>query len=462
VPVRPGEDQNSWDRDEDEKKLAQPQTAVVIGPRRVLVLSALSPSQTARLDKVRLTLADASVIDATFVGSADEYGALVVDPGRELNSPVVVIGTPWEALRDRLLLTADIRMTGDERTIQCGHLRLTTVQPGYKGRSVPSFAQGIESTFVFDTEGRLVGLPMARRMKAKQNRWEGAAVSIVAAAETVRFNGDAAGWADARNRPLTEAESRQLAWLGVDLQPLDTELALTHAVSAQTEDGDHGALVTYVYAGSPAAKAGLKAGDVVLRVQPEGASKPVEIKVEQHAFSDQPFPWDRYDQINETYYDRIPPPWMPAEDSLNRQLKDFGTGTPYRLDYARGGRVASLNLKVEAGPVHYMTASEGSRDGLGFRVRELTFETRRYYQLADEAAALIVARVEAGGAASTAGLKPYELITTINEQPVGSVADFDRMVDTGGVLRFGVKRMSQGRVVILDAGAKMEAGVGGK
>ncbi len=357
-------------------------------------------------------------------------------------------------MRDHLLLAVDLRMSGEERLTYCGHLRLAAIKPGYKNRPVPSFGSASETTFLFDTDGRLLGLPLAKRVKAKRNNWDSARPAIVAARDIARFTGDVAEWADARNRPLSEAESRQLAWLGVDLQPLDRELALAQGVSAQTDNGSHGALVTHVYADSPAGRAGLQAGDVLLRVQPEGAAKAVDIRVERHAFSNQPFPWERYDDVNEAYYDRIPRPWLPAENALHAQLKDFGLGTPYRLDYARDGRVASLDLKVEAGPSHFMTAPEVVRDDLGLRLRELTFETRRFYQLADDVPALIVAKVEAGGAAAVAGLKPYELLVTVNDQPVGTRAEFERTTADGGVLRIGVRRMNQSRVVVLDTTAK--------
>lgn len=449
LPVNPG-DERQRNRGDDEEKLERAQTAVVVSPRRVLVLAALTPSQTARLESVELTLADGSNVSAQFVGSSDEYGALVVDPGRDLPMPAALADTAWHTLRDRMLLTADVRMAGEERLVHCGHLRIAAIAPGYKNHSVPTFGIGADTTFFFDADGRLVGLPLAKRVKAKRNSWDRPSIFIAGAREAARFTEDAAAWADARNRPLSESEARQLAWLGVDLQPLGADLALTHGVASQTENGRYGALVTHVYVDSPAARAGLKAGDVLMRVQPEGAAKPVEITVQRHAFSDQPFPWERYDSINEAYYDRIPRPWLPADNALHVMLKDFGMGTPYRLDYARDGRVATLDLKVEGGPVHFVNAPEVVRDELGFRLRELTFETRRYYQLADDVAALIVAKVEAGGAAAVAGLKPYELITTINEQAVGSVADFEKATATGGVLRVGVRRMNQSRVVVID------------
>ncbi|MFH1496231.1 MAG: hypothetical protein ABII82_00260 [Verrucomicrobiota bacterium] len=453
-PVRPGEQQNRRDDDEDETALDLPQTALVIGPRRVLVLTALAPGLTARIESIRLRLADGATIDAAFVGSSAEFGALVVEPDRDLPMPAALASADWEALRDRLLFTADLRFSGEERRVHYGHLRLADTGPGYKNRVVPDFARGkMENVFLFDPAGNLLGLPLAKRIKAKRNRWERPEPFTLAAGELVAFNAAPDTWADPRNVPLSEADSRRLAWLGVDLQPLDQDLALAHGVSTQTDDGGHGALVTHVHAGSPAARVGLEVGDVLLRVQPDGASTPVDIEVERHAFFDRPFPWERYDEINEAYFDRIPFPWIPAETTFNLLLKDLGFGSSYRLDYARGGVVASIDLTVEPGPEHFMAAPELARDDLGFRVRQLTFETRRFYQLADTDQALVVSKVEAGGAAAVAGLKPYELVTHVNDRPVGTVAEFTTALAESPRARLAVRRMNQNRVVILDASA---------
>jgi len=457
LPVRPGEENNHRNRDNNEEALDRPQTAVVIAPRRVAVLTALGPGLTARLESIRLRLPDGAFADATFVGSSEEFGVFVVDPGRDLPMPAAIATTPWETLRDRLLYSMDVRFAGDQRTLHPGHLRLATIKPGYKNRPVPEFARDMDNVFLFDADGNLLGLPVVKRIKAKKNRWDRPSPFTIGAAELTALAGEPTAWADARNVPQTEAESRRLAWLGVDLQPLDNDLALAHGVSDQTENGGHGAIVTHVYPDSPAARADLRPGDVLLRVQPEGAQQPVNIEIERHAFFNQPFPWERYDEINEAYFDRIPSPWAPAETSFNILLKDLGVGTPYRLDYARDGGVASLDLDVEAGPVHYLAAPELARDAFGFRVRELTFETRRFYQLPDDAKALVVSKVEAGGAAAVAGLKPYELITHINDQPVATADAFAAAFDAAPRKHLAVRRMHQNRVVILEAPAATEA-----
>jgi serine protease Do len=61
-------------------------------------------------------------------------------------------------------------------------------------------------------------------------------------------------------------------WLGVVLQPLTPELAASFGV-----EGTKGVLVSDVTADSPAAKAGLKSGDVVLEVDGRKVGTPSDV-----------------------------------------------------------------------------------------------------------------------------------------------------------------------------------------
>jgi S1-C subfamily serine protease len=57
--------------------------------------------------------------------------------------------------------------------------------------------------------------------------------------------------------------------------------------------------------------------------------------------------------------------------------------------------------------------------------------------------------VEAGGRASVAGVKPYEIITHINDQPVNGVKDLEQATSGSGELRLSIKRMAKGRIVTI-------------
>ena len=60
---------------------------------------------------------------------------------------------------------------------------------------------------------------------------------------------------------------------------------------------------------------------------------------------------------------------------------------------------------------------------------------------------VIIGGIEMGSRASKAGLKPYEIITHVNDQPVMNVKDFEKLTKDQKEVRLSVKRMTQGRIV---------------
>lgn len=456
VPVQPGEERNYGSSDDDSQATTLHALALVLSPARVVVLRGLAPAVTARLEGVSLALADGSARAAKFVASVADFAAFVVEPEAPVGEPLRLADTAWAEQRDRLLFAADIRVAGEQRRAWFGHRRCASVGTGFRGWEAPDLGVGAEHLFLFDEQGRLVGAPLAQRPVPGADRWASRPDPFPVRAALLRdYAGEPAAWADTRNAPRSAAEERRLAWLGAELQPLDRDLAEAHGVSAQTENGDHGALVGHVYPGSPAERVGLATGDVLLRILPAGAARPVLVRAEPFPFSHQSFPWDRYDEIPDAYFDRIPRPWMAAETGLDKVLKELGVGTAYTLDYARGGKVATVSLEVEAGPEHYGSAAEAVVEKHGLRLREPTFETRRFFQIAEGQPGLIIARIDAGGSAAIAGLKPYEIIVAVNDRPVATVAEFEAAVAAAGTeaLRIEVRRMNQSRLVTLAAGA---------
>ena len=62
---------------------------------------------------------------------------------------------------------------------------------------------------------------------------------------------------------------------------------------------------------------------------------------------------------------------------------------------------------------------------------------------------VIVSKVEPGSKSSIAGIKPYEIITHVNDEPIGNAGQFERLVNESNVLRLSVKRMTVQRQVRL-------------
>jgi len=440
----PGEDLDGRRGDLPDSALA-----MTLGARRALVLAGLLPRQTARLETIVLYLADGRQVTACFVATVAELGAIIVETSEPLPAVPDISPESWADQRGRIVYSLHVAVNGNQRTVRGGHLRLASIGPGFNGREVPRFAAGARDLFVFDDSGRLLGLPVSPRPAASANRWESdSARFLLHASELAAFGGDPTAFADVRNIPQSEEEENRLAWLGVEAQPLDRELAQVHGVAAQVQDGS-GALVTHVFPGSPAERAGLAAGDVLLRIQAAGSTRPIPIEISAGRFAFDVFPWDRYDELPEPYYDQVPSPWLSAENEITTLLKDFGFGASYRLDFARSGKVQTVEMVVEAGPAHYATAPQSEDAGLGLTVRNLTFETRLYFQIPEGEPGVLVSRVIAGSRASTGGVKPYEIITTVNHRPVRTAAEFAESAAQAGALTFSVRRMQHSRIVTL-------------
>ncbi|MCX5683863.1 MAG: PDZ domain-containing protein, partial [Planctomycetota bacterium] len=184
--------------------------------------------------------------------------------------------------------------------------------------------------------------------------------------------------------------------------------------------------------------------------------KPLEVRLDREDRMEGPFPWEELDEVQEQFYDRIPTPWPSLENPLTRALTDLGFGTKYTAEFFNNGKIVEKALVVEPSPPHYESAPKYKSPALGITVRDLTFELRRYFQKKDDEPGVIVSKIEPGGKVSVAGIKPYEIITHVNDKPVASVKDFEAATARQEELRLSVKRMTRGRVVkIKMAGAAL-------
>ena len=77
----------------------------------------------------------------------------------------------------------------------------------------------------------------------------------------------------------------------------------------------------------------------------------------------------------------------------------------------------------------------------------MTFEVRGYFKFDAEAPGVVVVKVQPGNPAAIGGLKPLEIITHVNNEPVTSARDFARKVKAAKDLTFSVRRLAATRVV---------------
>jgi serine protease Do len=414
--------------------------------KTVLVLANLKATTTARLERIRV-MTDPPM-DAKFAATLSDYGALVAKTETAASGMPGLSTADLAALRGAALPAADILLQGENRVTYVQERRIASIHVGFRGNLYPEIPARDEALFLFDGEGDLLALPLAQREKAStESRYGGGAPLLTSVVPVKNALADLGANSDKNNVPLSEDEEGRLAWLGFELQPLTQELARANGVADQTQDGRTGALVTFVYPNSPAAQAGVQMGWVLLRLDVEGQPKPIDVDMEGDIFSDEPFPWDRLDSAPETVFDRIPTPWPSAENSLLRSLTDIGFGKKFVAEFAHDKKLDKKDFAIVQGPPTFQSAPKYKSAGLGITVRDLTYEVRRYMQKQDDDPGVIIGKIEMGSKASVAGLKPYEVITHVNDQPVRNVKDFENASKDQTELRLSIKRMAAGRIV---------------
>jgi hypothetical protein len=437
--------------DAEESPTIRHANAVLVDAVRLLVLADLEPTETARLESIDVHLPGGETATASFKHSLRDYGALVAELEEPLHGPLQFSTDDIRDHRDELLWAADVALQGENRVAYYDHRRIASFDTGWRRHIYPQVPGDTENLFLFDYDMKLLALPFKRRpLPTTEETWTSEAPSILAAATDLTLVlADVEAHSDPGNVPLSEQEEARLAWLGVELQELTPELARINNVAHLTADGSTGALVTYVYPDSPAAKAGIEVGHVLLRLHVEDRPQPIDVTVESYMFAEQPFPWDQLDQAPEQVFEQIPQPWPPAETTLTRTLTDLGFGKKFVLETAAGGQVVRNELVVEQSPDHFDSADRIEVKPLGLTVRHMTYEVRRYFHREAEEPGVVISKIEVGSHASKAGLKPYEFITHVNDQPVPDMATFEELTRGGGDLRLQVRRMTKGRIVKL-------------
>jgi len=176
-------------------------------------------------------------------------------------------------------------------------------------------------------------------------------------------------------------------YLGVSLQEVTPALARGLGVSAE-----RGVVVGDVAPDSPAARAGLKRGAVILAVD----GKPV-------------------DDVGR----------------FRNLVAGTAPGTTLKLTVLRDGREQTLDVALgetpERGPTTAAPPSAPERPGLS--VTDVTPEVAKTLGLPPGLAGALVTEVMPGGPAAEAGLRPGDVIQEVNRKPVRSAEEFARAVE---------------------------------
>ncbi|MBW1786993.1 MAG: DegQ family serine endoprotease [Deltaproteobacteria bacterium] len=351
-----------------------------------------------KADEIKVKLADGEEFDATVVGRdpKTDLALIKIDGPNDLvpltmgdssrirvGTWVIAVGSPFglEQTVTAGIVSAKGRVIGAgpyDDFIQTD----ASINPGNSGGPL------------LNLEGEVVGINTAIMSRSGGNNGIGFAIPINMAEGIVS---------------QLKSEGRVTrAWMGIGIQNLTPELAEYYKLEDRK-----GALVTEVYGGDPADRAGIKVNDIVIDVDGKTISSSRE---------------------------------------LSKTIADAEVGERIPVTFMRDGKEKTVGVKLtkRVDPDAPVTVGAGNSKGLGLQVAELTPETARRFGLPEDETGVLVTGVEPGGKADKAGVRKGDVIKEVDRKPVTTAKDIRTQVnraEAGDKVRMLIKRANAGLLV---------------
>ncbi len=227
---------------------------------------------------------------------------------------------------------------------------------------------------LFDLTGRVIGINTAIYSPNGGNVGIGFAIPAVQAEPVIE--------------QLRSSGRVERGWLGVQIQAVTEDIAAGLGL-----DEDRGALVAEVVPGSPAERAGIRTGDVIVGIEGD----------EVHHVKD-----------------------------LTRLVADVRSGEEVKIEVWREGTRETLDVVIGETPGEMAAAGspKNNLDGepapagrLGLALAELTPESRQRYRVEGDLQGALVTGVEPGSAAAQTGLRAGDVLVMVGQTPVSGPED---------------------------------------
>jgi serine protease Do len=183
-------------------------------------------------------------------------------------------------------------------------------------------------------------------------------------------------------------------WLGVHIQTVTDEIAESLGLKEA-----HGALVANVTAGGPAEKAGIEAGDVILK------------------FDGQPV-----DRMRE-----LPRLVAEAEVGEEAQVTIWHKGATKDVT-VQLGRLESQEAQAQASLGSGDDGPAASVDGIGAHLAAINDSLRQRFEIPEDISGVVITELDPDGSAAQKGLQAGDVILEINQDPVATPGDVATMI----------------------------------
>ncbi|MFA4975020.1 MAG: DegQ family serine endoprotease [bacterium] len=196
-------------------------------------------------------------------------------------------------------------------------------------------------------------------------------------------------------------------WLGVAIQTITPDLAKSFNLK-----GEDGALITEVMSDSPAAKAGLKRGDVILSFDDNKIDDPMDLSV----------------AVGQA---------KPGKES---KLKVLRNGEEQEFAIAIGSQSETKAARAEPDSAPW---SPGKADQLGLVVKQITPELAAQLDVPENFRGVMVARVEPGSSVERGDVRTGDVILEVNGDKIQSMDDYNKALEKlkkGDMVRLFIKR----------------------
>ncbi|MDY3939628.1 MAG: Do family serine endopeptidase [Spirochaetia bacterium] len=180
-------------------------------------------------------------------------------------------------------------------------------------------------------------------------------------------------------------------WLGISITDLQEDLMKEMGLT-----GKQGAFVANVFIGSPADKGGIRPGDYIVSVDGEN---------------------------------------IKDSDMLVRLISDFRAGDRPEFSLIRNGRTETMKVEIAKRESEDSINAKNNLLWPGIIVAPVDDSVRSYFRLDKDETGIAVIQMEKDSKLAVGGLRPGDIIVSVNDKAVKSVTDFYNAVgqDTGKI-----------------------------